>query len=156
MGRVIIRPMVPEDIETVVKHEEIVFGNSLGEKLLFFELTENQFAEYYILEDEGNVIGYIGLWCIFENGQITNFYIHPDKQGNGYGSKLLEYALEIFKNKVNVITLEVRKSNFKAKSLYESHGFNIGGIRKNYYENSEDALLMVYEIEGDVNDNTSN
>ncbi len=143
-----IRPMTPEDIPIIVEHEQIVFGNSLGEKLLLFELMENQFAEYYVLDVDG-VIGYIGLWCIFENGQITNFYIHPSQQGKGYGKQLLEYALKIFKEKVEVITLEVRVSNDKARQLYESYGFRVGGTRRNYYKNGEDAFLMVYEVKGD-------
>lgn len=150
-----IRPMTPEDIPVVVKQEEMVFGNSLGEKLLHYELLENQFAEYYVLDVDG-VIGYIGLWCIFENGQITNFYINPENQGKGYGKELLEYAIKIFKEKVSIVTLEVRKSNERAKTLYEKYGFYVGGIRKNYYKNGEDALLMVFEIEGDYNDNSSN
>lgn len=143
-----IRPMTPEDIPTIVKHEELVFGNSLGEDMLHYELLENQFAEYYVLDVDG-IIGYIGMWCVFENGQITNFYIHPSKQGKGYGRQLLTHALNIFKEKVSVVTLEVRKSNERAQEMYKRYGFTVGGIRKNYYKNGEDALLMVYEIKGD-------
>jgi len=156
MGRITIRPMISEDIDAIVLHEEIVFKNTLGKKLLNRELNDNQFAEYYVMLNNGDLIGYIGLWCIFDNGQITNFYIHPDFQGRGYGKQLLEFALKIFKAKVYVITLEVRKSNMKAQELYKKYGFYVGGTRKNYYENSEDALLMVCDIEGENNDNTSN
>lgn len=148
MGRIMIRPMTPEDIPIIVEHEIQVFGNSLGEKMLHYELLENQYAEYYVL-DIGGVIGYIGMWCVFENGQITNFYIHPEFQGQGLGKMLLEYALNIFKQKVEIITLEVRVSNARAKKMYESYGFSVGGVRKNYYSNGEDAYLMVYKVEGD-------
>lgn len=143
-----IRPMTPEDIDTVVEHETMVFGSSLGEEMLHYELMQNQFAEYYVLDIDG-VIGYIGMWCVFENGQITNFYIHPTHQGKGYGKELLEFALNIFKEKVSVVTLEVRVSNTRAKEMYEKYGFQVGGIRKNYYKNGEDALLMVLDLEGE-------
>ncbi len=141
-----IRPMNPEDIDTIVEHEKLVFGHSLGEEMLHYELLKNQFAEYYVLDIDG-IVGYIGMWCVFENGQITNFYIHPTKQGMGYGKMLLEYALDIFKEKVQTVTLEVRKSNERAQKIYQRYGFTVGGVRRNYYKNGEDALLMVLEID---------
>lgn len=143
-----IRPMTPEDIDIIVEHEELVFGTSLGSEMLHYELLKNQFAEYYVLDVDG-VIGYIGMWCVFENGQITNFYIHPDVQGKGFGKMLLEYALNIFREKVSILTLEVRVSNTRAQEMYKKYGFEVGGVRKNYYKNGEDALLMVLDLEGD-------
>ncbi len=44
--------------------------------------------------------------------------------------------------KVMKKTLEVRKSNEKALNLYKKQGFILEGIRKEYYENKEDALIM--------------
>ena len=38
--------------------------------------------------------------------------------------------------------LEVRASNAGAIRLYEQFGFEVAGVRKNYYENGEDALMM--------------
>jgi ribosomal-protein-alanine N-acetyltransferase len=39
--------------------------------------------------------------------------------------------------------LEVRASNSAARSLYEKLGFEVLGVRKNYYERPrEDALVM--------------
>ena len=40
------------------------------------------------------------------------------------------------------LTLEVRVSNTGAQALYERFGFQSAGIRKNYYENVEDAIVM--------------
>ena len=44
------------------------------------------------------------------------------------------------------ITLEVRVSNVVAINLYKSVGFNIVATRKKYYENGEDAYLMLKEL----------
>ena len=48
------------------------------------------------------------------------------------------------------LTLEVRKSNISAISLYKSFGFCEVGVRKKYYENTEDAVLMTkfFKTEG--------
>ncbi|XMB86300.1 ribosomal protein S18-alanine N-acetyltransferase [Mycoplasmatota bacterium WC44] len=144
----LIRKMFLEDIDTVVDQELEVFGSTLGTKMLNYELKENRYAHYFVMEDdEENIIGYIGLWCVFEKGQITNFYILPDYRGKKFGEKFLDYAMDYAKeNGVQQLTLEVRESNKVAINLYQKHGFFVGGVRQKYYEDGENALLMVKEI----------
>jgi ribosomal-protein-alanine N-acetyltransferase len=44
---------------------------------------------------------------------------------------------------VDRATLEVRRSNLPAISLYERMGFELAGVRRNYYTNpDEDALIL--------------
>ena len=43
---------------------------------------------------------------------------------------------------LSFLTLECRRSNAVAQSLYHKLGFKDVGFRKRYYENSEDALIM--------------
>ena len=41
------------------------------------------------------------------------------------------------------LTLEVRMSNEPAQAMYRRFGFEVEGVRKNYYaESNEDALIM--------------
>ena len=40
------------------------------------------------------------------------------------------------------LTLEVRMSNTPAQELYKRFGFAPAGVRKKYYENVEDAMVM--------------
>ena len=40
-------------------------------------------------------------------------------------------------------SLEVRRSNLPAIALYQELGFHQVAVRRRYYENGEDALLMV-------------
>ena len=47
---------------------------------------------------------------------------------------------------VETISLEVRISNHAAIALYEKCGFSRAIVRKNYYSDGEDALLMVYSL----------
>ena len=50
---------------------------------------------------------------------------------------------KIIKEGAEEIFLEVRPSNHGARSLYEKLGFQILGVRKNYYQSPvEDALIM--------------
>ena len=49
-------------------------------------------------------------------------------------------------SEIHFITLEVRISNNKAINLYKKLNFQIVNVKKNYYENKEDALYMVKGI----------
>jgi [ribosomal protein S18]-alanine N-acetyltransferase len=47
-------------------------------------------------------------------------------------------------------TLEVRASSTGAQELYRRFGFAPAGVRKKYYENSEDAIVMwCHDIDSD-------
>ena len=60
----------------------------------------------------------------------------------GIGTLLLDYLIK-YLNDLNLlyIYLEVNASNIFAIKLYENYGFIKVNIRKNYYNNNEDALL---------------
>ena len=47
---------------------------------------------------------------------------------------------------VKKITLEVRASNIKGINFYTKNGFKQVGVRKKYYKNGEDALLLLKEF----------
>ena len=50
--------------------------------------------------------------------------------------------------KLELLTLEVRKSNIAAQGLYKKYGFDIIGERKRYYsDNGEDAWIMTKSFE---------
>jgi ribosomal-protein-alanine N-acetyltransferase len=63
-------------------------------------------------------------------------------RGQGLGKLLLEKLIEVaYIKKLRAMTLEVRRSNFKAINLYEKYDFKLAGARPKYYENTEDALI---------------
>ncbi len=65
----------------------------------------------------------------------------------GYASKLLNFLVEKAKKQsVCKIELEVRASNQAAIALYQKFDFEVEGVRKQYYQDSEDALLMGLRI----------
>lgn len=107
------------------------------------ELT-NKFARYVTLKLLDKVIGFGGMWVIFEEAHITNIAIHPDYRQMGYSHIILDSLESMCKSEgVTAMTLEVRASNIAAQKLYEHHGFKVEGVRKGYYEdNREDGLIM--------------
>ncbi|MFC1749702.1 ribosomal protein S18-alanine N-acetyltransferase [Pseudomonadota bacterium] len=104
----------------------------------------------YVLEAEGEIIGYALLSCAAGEAHVLNICIRPESQGKGLGRTLL-HALEreARQSKVDMMLLEVRASNRAAIMLYESMGFNELGCRKNYYpshQGREDALVMALQF----------
>lgn len=142
-----IRKMEITDIFQVVKIEKKVFKTTLGENFLFEELTSNPFANYYIYELNSEIIGYIGVRIYDSNAEILNFVIDTNHQKKGYGSNLFQYVLNYLEQlNVKQITLEVRKSNTQAKRFYQKYGFVKSHIRKEYYDNNEDAIVYLKEV----------
>ena len=145
----LIRRMDLLDIDKIVALEQELFSSPWDKEAFYYELEKNAFSTILVLEDELEIIGYIEMWLLGDQTQITTLGIKKAYQGNGYAKKLMDKCEEITKMMGYVnINLEVRVSNQKAIKLYEKCGFKIVAIRKNYYQdNHEDAYLMIKEME---------
>lgn len=143
-----IEKMTINDIDEVFTLEKELFVDPWP-KHFFFEELENEFANYYVYKNEEEIIGYAGMWQMFENCDLTNIAIKKEQQGKGYGKELLKFMIkEALKRNCEFMHLEVRVSNTKAKNLYEKLGFEQTRIRKHYYENGEDCIDMVKGLLG--------
>lgn len=90
------------------------------------------------------VVGYLGMERVLDEGYIDNVAVFPAHRRKGVASALLG-ALIAYGEKEGMafLTLEVRPSNQGARALYEAHGFQQVGERKNFYQNPvENALLL--------------
>ncbi len=145
-----IREMSLEDINAICEIENRAFSHPWSKEDFEVELQSNPYALYYVLEIDQSIVAYIGIWLIYEKAQITTLAVKPEFLGKKYSKVLMNYVVDICaKNGVEVLSLEVRLSNYKAISLYESVGFVKKGLRKDYYQdNHEDAYLMLKEFKG--------
>ena len=142
-----IRKMKLGDISYVYEEELKIFGKSLGKKTLYNEIMYNVMAKYFIALVDGKRAGYVGSWLTLPNAEILNLFVSKQYRGYNIGGKLMDEVIEICKKyDIENITLEVRKSNKYAIDLYYRLGFLKGTIRKKYYKNGEDALLMVLNL----------
>jgi ribosomal-protein-alanine N-acetyltransferase len=77
-------------------------------------------------------------------GHVKDLAVAPDRRGEGIGSALLSQALTVlFSEGVGRVKLEVRASNDGARALYESFGFERHHVVSGYYDDGEDAHVMV-------------
>ncbi|MFB6365772.1 ribosomal protein S18-alanine N-acetyltransferase [Paenibacillus elgii] len=143
-GAMHFRPMHTDDIPVICEIEQESFPTPWTAGAFYNELTSNNFAKYLVLEYEGEIAGYGGMWLIMEEAHVTNIAIREKYRGRKFGERLLvEMQQTAVFYGVLRMTLEVRPSNLIAQRLYEKLGFRSVGIRRGYYtDNKEDAIIM--------------
>ena len=134
----------PKDIKQVILLEEQFLGESLGEEMILNEL-DNPNVCFLSAKDNEKVIGYIGAYTFDDSMEILNFVVDEAYQRQGIGSLLFNTLLNMY-DKTKSIVLEVRYNNEKGISFYKKNNFNVISIRKHYYKNSDDAIVMMKEI----------
>lgn len=139
-----VRPMEEKDVAAVAALDRLVFTLPWSYESFMHELKHNPLARYYVLEHETGLIGYAGMWLVFDEAHVTNIAVHPKQRGRGWGERLLRHLMSVARAYgASAMTLEVRVSNAIALRLYEKLGFKITGRRKGYYQdNGEDAYVM--------------
>jgi ribosomal-protein-alanine N-acetyltransferase len=96
---------------------------------------------------DGRLAGYLCRWLIADECHILNVAVHPKMRRLGVGSCLMVDAIDEAKSKkVKLITLEVRRSNLAARSLYRKLNFEERRLRRNYYGGGEDAIVMELKL----------
>lgn len=99
-----------------------------------------------VIECGASVVGFVIFNLVLDDGNIHNIAVHPDYHRQGLASTLLLQVFELMKQASGErCLLDVRRSNMAAVELYTHLGFQVDGVRKNYYRGSggrEDALLM--------------
>ena len=104
------------------------------------DLENNPFSYYLLYFNDGKLLGYLNYYLIYNRIEIANFNVLDSFQKQGIGTKLLNYLINKYNEKVENFTLEVREDN-QAIKLYEKVGFEKKAKRKGYY-NGVDGILM--------------
>lgn len=102
---------------------------------------ENTNSKYIVAKLNKKIVGFAGVWFSVDDAHITNIVVNTNYRNMGIGSKLLENLITLANHKTS-LTLEVNVKNEIAQKLYLKYGFKNLGIRKKYYNNTEDAYIM--------------
>ena len=141
-----VTKMSREHLSEVAAIEEMSF--SLPWSLESLELMLTEQASALVALEDGRVLGYVGMMCVLDEGQIINVAVHPDARRRGVGRSLMQAAEAYAKERgIVFLSLEVRESNIAARSLYSSLGWEEQGIRKGFYSHPvENACVMTKSI----------
>jgi [ribosomal protein S18]-alanine N-acetyltransferase len=134
-------PMTTAHLPAVVAIEKSVFPDpwSTG---AFVELMSLSDRVWVALSDE-RVVGYLVTQWILDEVHILNVAVSSDMQRRGVGAAMLRYLVDLATDKgMREMFLEVRVGNTAARTLYTRFGFSALAVRKKYYSDNEDALVM--------------
>ena len=145
LNQVKILPLDVKNVDNVISIQNNLNIHILSKENILNDINNSNF-KCIVAVYEKEIIGYISFSYIFDI-EIESVLVKSSYQRQGIGTLLLNYIFKFAKeNKINNVFLEVRKSNIGAISLYRKLGFSNISIRKKYYENAEDALILKKEI----------
>lgn len=108
---------------------------------------------FLVAEDDGTVVGFVVADVIASHGRavghVKDLAVHPRRRGQGIGATLLARAMMVLTGGgVGSVKLEVRENNEPARELYRQFGFEPVHAIPDYYEDGEDAVVLVSELQG--------
>lgn len=140
--QVIFRKMTVKDVDAVAEIEFNSFDLPWTLEDFWYETVRND-SESIVAELDGKIVAYACAWISFGDADVANIAVEKNYRGQGIGAKLFAEIIRRVKLRgVHGVTLEVRVSNTAAIKLYEKFGLRGVGVRKGYYEDGEDALIM--------------
>jgi ribosomal-protein-alanine N-acetyltransferase len=144
-----ISPMKRRDLREIMPIEQGAYPKPWSRSVFEGELDRARTGDrHYIVARAGReLVGYAGLWFVADpagdQAHVTNIVVAPAHRRRGVGTRLmLELADVVVGRGCVAWTLEVRVSSTGAQELYRRFGFAPAGVRRRYYENTEDAIVM--------------
>lgn len=145
-----VRPGGPFDLEEIARIELESFPVPWKREFFASELSEPHRYVRVVARDDGldpRVGGYLFAVSLYEEFHINKIATDLRLRHRGYGRMLLEDALARARSMgSNAITLEVRVSNAAARQFYRSYGFAEAYRRRAYYQDGEDAFVLVLAL----------
>lgn len=139
----VLRPMRWWHVPEVAAIERTVFGaTAWSEETYFGELAAPDRWLHLALEETAGIRGYIDVALGGREADLMTIAVRPDSQGRGIGSELLSAGIAAAAAAgAHRMLLEVRAGN-PARGLYERHGFVQLDVRRGYYPDGADAIVM--------------
>lgn len=146
--RLLVRWMHHQDIPAVYAIECQIFPSPWSVDNFLYDLDRRDSNISVVGLIDGQVVTYSISYVAVDEFHISNFAVAPEFQRMKIGATMLEVTLQIGRDSnCQLAYLEVRRSNLAALALYQKYGFEVVGLRKNYYQNeNEDALLMTKRL----------
>ena len=144
----IVRNMIESDVEAIATMESAVFSDAWTAKSI--EDTDNQPQAFIMTAElDGKVAGYCIVYFVLDEGEIARIAVDNCFRRQGVGRKLLEQVERTCKEKGIIrLMLDVRESNESARAFYKSLGFEVDGVRKNFYEMPKENAVLMSKVPG--------
>lgn len=145
-SKIKIRAMKEEDVQAIANIESSCFSKPWTEDNVRYEIKGNPCAHIFIATIDEEIVGYLDFMITFNSATISRICVLGEYRRKGIAQALLNKMFEVVSKqdeKVEWITLEVRKDNEAAQKLYKKNHWEEITIKKNYYDDGTDAIYMV-------------
>lgn len=129
-----------KDYEEIMEIHNLSFDNKWSIQNIE-EMCKIENYSFIIIKTNDEIMGYVILYDTLDNFDLFEIAVKVEYRNQGLGIKLLNALFE--KCTDRDILLEVNETNVKALSLYEKNGFVRISVRKNYYKDNKNAIIMV-------------
>lgn len=135
------RRMQQDDLALVLDLERKIFKDAWSDEHFRNEINNYETSYPFVMIQDQVIVGYGVVLNLVEEIQINNVAVIPEVRGQGLGSTLVQHILDTFPEHKEA-WLEVRASNQVAIHLYEKFNFIPVVLRKTYYRDGENAVMM--------------
>lgn len=143
-NKIEISVMSINDLESIQNILLDSFDNFWSYETLLEE-SHSQLSTIFVAKYNNEIVGFTGIKKICDEAELMNIVTRKDCRHYGIASAMLEYIISFFKN-LSCINLEVNSENSIAINLYKKYNFKQVGLRKKYYNNIDDAILMTLKL----------
>lgn len=141
-----IRDWKSSDNGAIAELEKKCFSYPWNYDMVCETQVQNNFCGVVAVIGE-KVVGYAGAIFAMDIADIALVAVDPDFRRQKIAESAVKALIDkLIEKEIEKIFLEVRVSNLPARSLYKKVGFQEIGIRKNYYEDAEDAIVMALVV----------
>ncbi len=145
--RVMIRLPQPSDIRFLEEAERLCFIDPWPGHFFVSELFAPGRFHRLMMDPAGTLVGYLFSAWHYLDLHVLKVATLPPYRRSGLGQQLMEMAEEHAREAGgDTVTLEVRTHNTAAIAMYNSLGYQRTGLRKGYYADGEDAVVMTKQI----------
>lgn len=89
------------------------------------------------------IVGFLVYWLIHDELHVLDVVTAPEARRRGVARSLMAEGMGAARRAgASRVLLEVRRSNSPAIALYRALGFLQDTVRRGYYPDGEDAILM--------------
>ncbi len=140
---IVLRKMTMADLKEVHKLECQIYPDPWTFSHFCHEVMVNKVSYPLVMEMEPKIIGFAVTWYIQDELHLANIAIDSQYRKFGLASLFMNVIFEEgLKREIIRAFLEVREKNLAAINLYKKFGFEKIGVRRKYYRNGENAIVM--------------
>jgi ribosomal-protein-alanine N-acetyltransferase len=146
-----LRQMTVADLPVVMAIERATFPyDAWSEGMMRGELADQPRTRHYVVaETDGQIVAYAGLAVAADQADVQTIAVLESHRGAGIGGAMLaELLREAGERGAREIFLEVREDNPVARGVYQHFGFEEIGVRRHYYDDGTDAIMMRRKLDG--------